>query len=439
MAIIEQDSSGQLWQITVNTDGSLSSTPASSDQNFAPAFSRDANGQLWRITVTSDGGLTTTKVADTDTNTAQLPASPQWLSRDADGNLWELAVTTAGAITVAPATDAPTPTEADGCTVTLQSTVDLCRTHVDLMPLASVGGFSQEPALSLANDTLQELCAQPYDWKFNSKDYGVLTTHPARQDYLYAGATAFVIGAGSASIALADGSAITMSGTTVTVRCLQPHGFTVGQTVYMAGNTLDIYNSTRADSVTGGWSGGWVLTGTPDALTFTFTHALSNQAASGAPGIYDAAWLEASEMYDLASTEAVVRTWQVESVRKLHRTGDYGRPQKISLRSQSAGILTLRLSHISNSTTYGITITVQKKPPLKTDLTQTWAPFPDEFGFVYRQAFLARCYRFLDKPRADNETMKAEAMIAKALGRDDVEESDQYVSPERSLMGGDLW
>jgi hypothetical protein len=176
MAIIERDSSGQLWQITVNPDGSLTSTPASSDLNFAPAFSRDATGQLWQITVTSDGGITTAKVADTDTNTVQLAASPQWLSRDPDGNLWQLAVNADGSITSTPSTDAPTPTEADGCTVTLQETVDLCRTHVDLMPLASVGGFSQEPARSLCNDVLQELCAQPYDWKFNSKDYGLLTT-----------------------------------------------------------------------------------------------------------------------------------------------------------------------------------------------------------------------------------------------------------------------
>lgn len=439
MAIIERDSSGQLWQITVNPDGSLTSTLASSDLNFAPAFSRDATGQLWQIIATTDGGISTVKVADTAANVAQVAASPQWLSRDSAGDLWQLTVNADGSITSTPATDAPTPTEADGCTVTLQSTVDLCRTHVDLMPLASVGGFSQEPALSLANDTLQELCAQPYDWKFNSKDYGILVTHPARQDYLYAGASAFVLGVGSASIALADGSAITMNGTTVTVRCLQPHGFSVGQNLFMTGNTLDIYNSTRTDSAVGGWTGGWLITATPDALTFTFTHVLSNRAASGAPGITDLAWIASAEMYDLADTSSLPRTWPVDAVKSLRKTGDVGRPQKLSVRSQSAGILTIRLSHVVVGTTFGITLTGQKKPPLKTDLTQTWAPFPDEFGFVYRQAFLARCYRFLDKPRADNETMKAEVMIAKALGRDDVEESDQYVSPERSLMGEYGW
>jgi hypothetical protein len=144
-------------------------------------------------------------------------------------------------------------------------------------------------------------------------------------------------------------------------------------------------------------------------------------------------------MYDLSSNEALPRTYPIDVVKSVRKTGSMGRPEKLGLRSQSAGILTIRLSHISVGTTFGITLTGQKKPPLKTDLSETWSPFPDEFGFVYRQAFLARCYRFLDKPRADNETAKAEMMIAKALGRDDVEESDQYVSPERSLMGDYGW
>lgn len=441
MAIISKDSGGQLWQVAPDTDGSLLTTAISSDLPFSNvSYSRDATGQLWQVTVNSDGSLTTTKVADTTANVVVQPASPELFLRDSAGQLWEVTVNADGSLTTTPASDALPVDNGDGCTVTLQTVVDLCRTHVDLMPLASVGGFSQEPALSLANDTIQELLAQPNGWKFNSKDYGLLVTHPARQDYLFAGASAFVPGQSGTGIGLADGAAITMSGNVVTVKCLQPHNFVVGQTVYMTGNTLDIYNSTRDDSVAGGWTGGWVLTALPDEKTFQFNHLLSNQSPSGAPGIKDLAWVECCDMYDLSDTSAQPRSWQIDSVKSLRKTGDVGRPRKIALRSQSAGILTVRLSHISVGTTFGITFMGQKKAPLKTDLTQTWAPFPDEFGFVYRQAFLARCYRFLDKPRADNETAKAQAMIAKALGKDDVEESDQYVSPERSLMGGwDIW
>ena len=443
MAIIQKDSGGQLWQVAPNTDGSLITTATSSDLAFSnKSYARDADGQLWEVTINTDGSLQTTQVADTTDNVVVQPTSPEMFLRDTTGQLWKVTINADGSFTTTPATDALPIDTGDGCTVTLQSTVDLCRTHVDLMPLASVGGFSQEPALSLANDTLQELCAQPYDWKFNSKEYGLLTTHPARQEYLYAGAVAFVIGVGSASIGLADGAAITMNGNEVTVKCLQPHGFTAGQTVYMTGNKVvgdDIYNSTRVDSANGGWTGGWVLTDTSDPKVFKFNHVLSNQAPSGALGITDLAWLESAVMYDTAATDANPFYRELEVVKSQKRTNSAGLPRKINMVSQSAGILTLRLSHIPSGVVWGITIRGQKKPPLKTDLTQTWSPFPDEFGFVYRQMFLARCYRFLNKPQADKEDVKAFAMIAKALGRDDVEESDQYVSPERSLMGDDSW
>jgi hypothetical protein len=102
--------------------------------------------------------------------------------------------------------------------------------------------------------------------------------------------------------------------------------------------------------------------------------------------------------------------------------------------SEASGILTIRIDPVGNETVWGITLNYQAKPPLKTSLSDTWAPFPDEFGFVYRQAFLARCYRFLDHRRADAEEARALATIGKAMARDDNETENQYVIPEFSLM-----
>jgi hypothetical protein len=400
MAIITRDSSGNLWQVVVNTDGSITSVPATSDLNFTANISRDSNGQLWQITANADGSLTTT-----------------------------------------PITDAPSiPPTGDSCTVTLQQVVDLCRTHVELMPLANVGGIIQEPALSLANDTLQELCAAPYDWKFNSNTTDLLITQAARQDYLYAGAAAFVIGVGGVSIGLVDGASVSEDASNnVTVKCLQQHNFVVGQTVYMTGNTLNAYNSTYLQTPTqSGWTGGWVITATPDPLTFVFVHATAGLGPSGAPGIRDCSWLEFATMYDTSANDPNPKQWEVSAVKSLKRSSQAGRPTKIALMSQANGVLNFRVTEVPQNPVWAITVHYQKKAPLKTDLSLTWAPFPDEFGFVYRQAFLARCYRFLDHRRADAEEQRALLMIQKALGKDDVEESDQYVTPERTLMG-DIW
>jgi hypothetical protein len=436
MAIISRDSGGNLWQAVVNPDGSWTSIPVSSDLQFTPNVSRDVNGQLWLITPNADGSLETTPIAD---SAAPPTATPlQNISRDPNGQLWQYQVQTDGSIKTTPVTDASVvSTGGDECTVTLQSVVNLASTHVDLMPLANVGGYIQEPALSLSNDTLQELLAQPYDWKFNSHTTNQLVTQSARQDYLFAGASAFIPGIGGVSIGLADGGAITEDASNnVTVKCLQPHNFTVGQTVFMTGNTLAAYNSsylqTPEQSI---WTGGWAITAVPDPYTFVFVHAQASLDPSGAAGIRDCSWLESAIMYDTSDTNAAPTTWEVSAVKSLKKSNHYGRPQKIALISQSNGVLSLRLTHIPRNPVWAITINYQKKAPLKTDLSQTWSPFPDEFGFVYRQMFLARSYRYLNHRRADAEEARALAMIAKALGKDDVEQSDQYVTPERPLMG----
>jgi hypothetical protein len=119
----------------------------------------------------------------------------------------------------------------------------------------------------------------------------------------------------------------------------------------------------------------------------------------------------------------------------MKRSSEAGRPQKVAVLSEAGGILVVRFSPVPNEVVWGVTLNYQAKPPRKTALTDTWAPFPDEFGFVYRQAFLSRCYRFLDHRRADAEEQRALGMIMKAMARDDNEAGDQYVTPEISLMG----
>lgn len=321
--------------------------------------------------------------------------------------------------------------------VTIQSVVDFSRTHGDLYPLVDVGGFSNEPALSLANDTLQELCAQPNAWKFNRVASNILVTQNARQEYQFAGASAFTNRYG-ASIGLASTPAITQSGFTVTVNTLQDHNFSAGETVFMTGNTTAAYNSTYTEGPTSsGWSGGWTILTTPTARSFTFTHASSGLGNSGAAGITDFAWLESAEMYDTRATDPNTKRWQMEAVRTMKRSSDAGsRPNKIAVLSESGGILVIRVTPVGNEVVWGITLNYQAKPPLKTSLQGNWAPFPDEFGFVYRQAFLARAYRYMNHRRADLEGARAAAQIAKAMARDDNEAENQYVTPEVSLMDG---
>ncbi len=321
---------------------------------------------------------------------------------------------------------------------TLQTTTNLCRTHVDLMPIASVNGFANEPALSLCNDTLQELLSQPYAWKFNRVEMPILVTYPNRQDYQFGGAVAFTLGSTSrgSGIGLATNNAITESSNTVTVNTLDPHGFSVGDTVYMSGNTVSAYNSTftiNENSAT--WSGGWTILSVPTTKSFTFTHASSGLSASGAPGITDFGWLETATMVEMNSTSSPQNTRPLKAVNELPPSKQVGNPTKVCvLKDNGDGTVKIRFQNIPGTTIWGANLVYQSKAPLKADLTATWSPFPDEFGFVYRQMFLARAYRYVGSSKEAVEYQKAQAMIIKALGHGDAEVNDTYVTPTESLM-----
>jgi hypothetical protein len=323
-------------------------------------------------------------------------------------------------------------------TITLQKVIDLARTHIELLPIADVNGFTNEPALSLCNDVLQELLSAPFAWKFNRVEMPMLVTASRRQDYLFAGAVAFTLGSNSrgAGIGLASTPAISESGTTVTVTTLEAHGFQVGDVVYMAGNTVAAYNSTFTQNDSGStWSGGWTITVVPSTTSFQFTHASSGLGTSGASGITNFGWLTDGTMVELNNTSSPQTTQPVEAVRDIQTTSISGRPAKVCvIQDLGTGVLKIRFRPVPSTTIWGINLVYQAKAPLKTALDNFWSPFPDELSFVYRQGFLAHAYRYQNSGRADAEYMKFQQKIAKALGADDREMSDIHVVPEIGLM-----
>jgi hypothetical protein len=325
-------------------------------------------------------------------------------------------------------------------TITVQQVVNYASQHTELMPLISVGGYTNEPALSIANDVLSELLGQPFPWKFNRKAAPVLVTQQWKQDYKFAGASAFTQN-GGAAIGLASANAITESSFVVTVNTIEAHNFSVGDTVYMTGNTVAAYNSAFSSTPSGSaWTGGWVITATPTTTSFKFTHATSGLAASGAPGITDLGWLESATMVNMNDTSAAQYVWFLQAVRMLEPSNRQFLPDRVAaIADDGAGTLTIRLQFLPGPQPLGVTLVYQQRPTLITSLSSTWAPFPDEFAYVYRQLFLAHAYRFANSGRADVEYQKAMAGIAKALGTNDREQSDEYITPEGSLGGTASW
>ena len=71
-------------------------------------------------------------------------------------------------------------------TITLQDVVSWAMTFTKMVPIIGVGGFGEEPALSICNTVIAEMLQSPYNWKWNSSPFTTFTTDTAAntQDYL---------------------------------------------------------------------------------------------------------------------------------------------------------------------------------------------------------------------------------------------------------------
>lgn len=342
-------------------------------------------------------------------------------------------------------------------TITLQSVVNFCSTHADLLPLTNVGGFSNEPALSLCNDTLSDLLADPNDWVCNRVEMASLFTCPNKQDYLFAGASAFTLSTSGANagvsqgwaIDLASASAITVSGGVVTVKTLEAHRLAIGQVVYLTGlvakggNAADPtkYNSTFTDNGSiSQWQGGYIITaiGT-NSFSFAAVAGQANADILGAPGINNFGWASSASMQEVNNNSSPPNVYPLTTRRELPVSSRVSIPEKVAVMADlGTGVLKIRLLWVPSTTVYAVNIVFQAAAPVKTALTGVgvgdWSPFPDSFAAMYRQALLYRMYRYLNSPNADNEYKKLQAEIMKMQAGDDATSTDVSLQPEQPLM-----
>jgi hypothetical protein len=330
--------------------------------------------------------------------------------------------------------------------LTLNKIVKFCSTHADLLPLTGVGGIVDEPALSICNDAISDLLTEPNDWKFNSVFMPTLVTAPNRQDYIFAGASAFTLGnpSSGACIDLASNSAITVTAGVVTVNTTQSHRFSVGNTVYLNAVTMTTgddtkYNSTFTDNGNSStWSGGWVITAvTTFSFSFAATSGQENGDIGGAPGISNYGFLTEATLVELNNSSSPQNVLPLRVVKGIPVWSKVATPEKVCVvQDRGDGTLLIRFYYVPGSAVYGMNAVFQARAPLKVTLADNWSPFPDNFQALYRQAVLVRMYRYLNSPRAEVEYQKLQAEIAKAQGFDDNEDNNIYLEPEESLMDG---
>lgn len=340
-------------------------------------------------------------------------------------------------------------------TISVQNILDFARSHTALRPVLGVGGVSNEPGLSFANDILQYLFARPFAWKFNRKTMNFFMTQPFIQDYLFAGACAFTlnpvvqsggastVGGGGVGIDLLSNAAITESANTVTVNCLQPHNFAVGSTVYhngVTGTSAAAYNAVftvSTNAMTSIWSNGFAITAIPSPTSYQFTHPTSGLANGGAAGIADFSWMESASITDINNQAVPQPTGPIEALDRLVPTNVCGPTEQVAVMADlGTGVLQLRVMPAGSPYSMAVTPVYQGRAPLLTAPTATWAPWPDRLAFVLRQGMVAFAYRMADKPFAEKEAewQRFAATAMMALGAMDSEADNQGFAPTVGIM-----
>lgn len=320
-------------------------------------------------------------------------------------------------------------------TITVQNVVDWARAYPKLAPVLGVGGFSLQPALSIANDVLAEIIAAPLNWKFNRRTVTPWATTKGQQDVGVTGAAAWALGpsppAGGAPIALSPLGA-TQSGFTVTLNTTVPHGFSVGQAVNVAGVAVAAYNGIGTPG-----SGAFPITAVPSPISFQYTLGTSGLAASGAPGITDFNWIESATVQDASTTLTPPPEFIIEAVNYIEPTGDMGNPSKVCMLSDDgSGTLTFRTWPVPGSFVWLLNVVYQAKPPLLTALSNTWAPIPDELGRVVRSGFLALAMRHAGDARANEQYAMFRGQLMEALNSKDREPRNEGLYPWRGIQIG---
>lgn len=325
-------------------------------------------------------------------------------------------------------------------TITVNEVQLVASMHSKLQPLLSVAQITGQPTVDIANDVLQEIIMSS-NWKWNRNEMTMFVTQQYKQDYLFAGASAFVIpnssnafppNCGGVGIDLASNSAITESGNTVTVNCLETVPFLIGQTAYING-TGSAYDSNYT-LTNGAFSGGWPITAV-SGKTFQFTHTSSGLAASGAPGINNFGWLESGTTLDVQSTALPQLIRPAMVVRTLDPYSAPDIPNRFAVMQDfQTGVLRIRCYPLPGNYIVGVVLAYQGKVGLIKAVTDTWAPIPDEVAVLYRQGFLANAFRFIDKASYQAEYQRFQFLLQKAKAEQDFEQSEQGVSPSISIF-----
>lgn len=336
-------------------------------------------------------------------------------------------------------------------TYTLQKIVQEIRSYPEVTPVLGASGYTQYPALNIANDVFQKMFAQGMDWRWNrnyinvTNGSGGILTVALQQDYVTQAtdvgwleqAWRIDINNSTNNGNLAPKPVFTME----SVRDL-------GQTSYQANpfnisyinNSLAFMGQWSANTAYGCGYGVAQIPITPIQQFFdkngnilyidsTVLHLNTNSPGfSGAPIVLPTPnpYGISGSVQPFAAPNAAAGTTVTDGTVTWTVANPNGYAMRIAPLPAFSGLAWL------------IIPVYQKKPPILQALTDSLAPIPDECIYLFRQGFLAGCYSHANSPKAEASYMKWEEDMVTFLRSGDREREDAVFYPSSSLSGDNI-
>lgn len=312
-------------------------------------------------------------------------------------------------------------------TLTVMNLVDYARLFSWTTPVLGVAGYTDEPALSFADDVMKKILAKSNPWKWNAAKFPVVYTQPYQQDYptsVQQNQMGWLQSAVSIDVNNPNASKVIPPMTVVqnllpTFLCNAPKKCSwipnsLAQTGTWGGpNATDpgpnvVYTNPLVSA--GGGPSNNRLTAITDPngnIQVVTTYGVTGSTAPSWPGASAPAGTQTAD-------GSVV--WTVQD------------PLGVALRLDALATY--------NSIVWQIAALYQIKPPNVTSLNQTMAPIPDDLSYLVKQGFLAFCYKQVDSNKFQVEYAQWLAAIQEAMGASDREYQEFGFFPGDPIQGG---
>jgi hypothetical protein len=332
---------------------------------------------------------------------------------------------------------------APSSTIKLQDIVTWLRSFAECVPVLGTSGYTQEPALTFANDCMQKILAQGMDWKWNQAQVPPFITAALQQDYV----TQITNLSWLQWIDRVDINNSTNSGN------LAPKPLTNMEVVRDLLGTSAQANPAQACFIPNSqaYMGQW----TPSTV-IACGYGVASQPATPIQQFVDA---NGNILYINSAILGL----------NINSPGYTNTPITLPPNSPYGTTGTVAPSAVPNAPP-GVTITdntvtwtvadpngyairvnplpaqagltwllipwYQMKAPKITSLQQFIAPLPDEYAYLFRAGMLAMCYDHAGSNKANAQYAKWEEQIMTALKASQREQDNAIFYPSEGIMGG---